>query len=271
MLANAGLSLKLRYLALLIPIWLIPMQARADTIAERERAARTACLSGDYAKGVATLAELFVDTKERTYLYNQGRCFEQNGRYEEAIPRFIEYLQKNQDAGVPSDPDTEKHIANCQARLAQQKGQPTAGQPQSAGDTSAGQTPEAPKESGPQPADGVQASVSSEGIGSRLRIAAITTLAVGGAGLVTGLILNIKANSLANELESTRDNYQRSKESTRGTYETFGWVTYSVGAACIAAGTIMYFIGRNQGKEASVSLLPTMGPGAAGAMLQGAF
>jgi hypothetical protein len=32
-----------------------------------------ACLSGDYTKGVAILSELFVDTKDPTYLFNQGR------------------------------------------------------------------------------------------------------------------------------------------------------------------------------------------------------
>ena len=46
-----------------------------------------ACLSGDYTKGVAILSELFVDTKDPTYLFNQGRCFEQNRRYDDAIAR----------------------------------------------------------------------------------------------------------------------------------------------------------------------------------------
>ena len=52
-----------------------------------------ACLSGDYTKGVAILSELFVDTKDPTYLFNQGRCFEQNRRYEDAVARFEEYLR----------------------------------------------------------------------------------------------------------------------------------------------------------------------------------
>ena len=59
----------------------------------QELTARTSCLSGDYAKGVAILSELFVDTKDATYIFNQGRCFEQNSRYQDAIARFQEYLR----------------------------------------------------------------------------------------------------------------------------------------------------------------------------------
>src|ERR1035437_1796518 len=58
----------------------------------QERAARKACLTGDYAKGVAILSDLFIEYRDATFLFNQGRCFEQNRRYEDAIARFEEYL-----------------------------------------------------------------------------------------------------------------------------------------------------------------------------------
>jgi hypothetical protein len=66
----------------------------AEQYAAQERAARKACLKGDYGKGVDILADLFVDTKDPTYIFNQGRCFEQNRRYEDAIGRFEEYLRR---------------------------------------------------------------------------------------------------------------------------------------------------------------------------------
>jgi hypothetical protein len=87
----------------------------------KERAAKTACLAGDYAKGVALLAELYVSTGEAIYLFNQGRCFQQNGKYEEAIVRFREYQRKNIDAGRAPDAVAEKHIADCREQLAQNK------------------------------------------------------------------------------------------------------------------------------------------------------
>jgi hypothetical protein len=65
----------------------------AASLESKERLARTACLAGDYTKGVAILAEPFVGTMNPTYVFNQGRCFQQNGRNAQAIDRFREYLR----------------------------------------------------------------------------------------------------------------------------------------------------------------------------------
>jgi hypothetical protein len=35
----------------------------------KEKAARTACLAGDYAKGVTLLSELFVETKDPNWIF----------------------------------------------------------------------------------------------------------------------------------------------------------------------------------------------------------
>jgi hypothetical protein len=87
----------------------------------KKRAAKTACLAGDYAKGVALLAELYVDTNDPMFIFNQGRCFEQNGRYEDAVIRFREYQRKLADAGGAPDVEADKHIADCFALLEKQK------------------------------------------------------------------------------------------------------------------------------------------------------
>ncbi len=87
----------------------------AESVSTKERAARKACLSGDVAKGASILSELYVQTNDATYIYNQGRCFEQNGQYDEAILRFREYLRKHADAGTKPDAPAERHIADCQA------------------------------------------------------------------------------------------------------------------------------------------------------------
>lgn len=83
----------------------------------RERVARKACLSGDYAKGVEILSDLFIDMRDASYIFNQGRCFEQNGRCEDAVARFREYLRKASNATPEKRADTEKHIAECQTVL----------------------------------------------------------------------------------------------------------------------------------------------------------
>jgi hypothetical protein len=106
---------------LAMPILFVTSAAYAGARESKERAAKTACLSGDVAKGVALLAELYVSTRDVIYLFNQGRCFEQNGQYKEAIVRFREYQRKNADAGNPLDAEAKKHIADCKTLLDEQK------------------------------------------------------------------------------------------------------------------------------------------------------
>ena len=62
------------WVCLLAPL-LVAGQARAARVDARERAAKKACLTGDAAKGVEILADLFIDTDDATYIFNQGRCF----------------------------------------------------------------------------------------------------------------------------------------------------------------------------------------------------
>ena len=69
-------------------ILLAGQQASAAKPQAKDRAAKKACLSGDYAKGVAILAELYVDTNDPNFLFNQGRCYEQNIKFAEASERF---------------------------------------------------------------------------------------------------------------------------------------------------------------------------------------
>jgi hypothetical protein len=61
---------------------------QAGQVDSKERDARKACLSGDYARGVQILTELFVDSNDPTYIYNQARCYEQSRRCGNAIARF---------------------------------------------------------------------------------------------------------------------------------------------------------------------------------------
>jgi hypothetical protein len=79
-------------------------QARSADVETRQRAAKKACLLGDVDKGAEILADLFVETNDETYIYNQGRCFEQNGKNEQAVLRFKEYLRKAKNLR-PADRD----------------------------------------------------------------------------------------------------------------------------------------------------------------------
>jgi TolB-like protein len=142
---------------------------------------------------------------------------------------------------------------------------PTVGPPPAAEPTSRAASPVVAR----REAELTQPSSASSGAG--MRIAGLATMVVGVAGIATGVILNIKANGMANDLEASSTSYSRNKESSRASYETFGWVGYGVGAACLVGGAVLYYLGRGQGHSTQVALVPAVAPGQVAAVLQGAF
>jgi len=242
----------------------------ADRTAQ-ERAARKACLTGDYAKGVELLSDLFIDNKNTTYIFNQGRCFEQNRRYEDAIGRFEEYMRAAGASLSQEDKDiANKHIRDCRESLARERPAPSTTAPPTFVSPPPALTPK------PEPSTEpvvVQPQPGSDRAGSGLRAAGIVTASVGVAGVVTGVILNLKANSMIGDMENQPGAYTRGKAGDQNTYETLAWVGYGVGAACVVTGAILYGFGLNARARSSsnVALLPMVAPGQAGALLAGEF
>jgi hypothetical protein len=230
----------------------------------KQRAAKKACLTGDPVAGVAILTDLYLDTSDPTYLFNQGRCFEQNRRYADAIGRFREYLEKAKGLSTADKADTERHIANCASysRETPAEGARTA-------------TPNAQIEKAPsverKPAEVVPASTEPGAgrPGRGLRIAGAVAAGVGVAGLATGLVLNLKANSMSSDLE---ESWNSKTNSTRQSYKTGAWAAYGTGAACVVGGAVLYYLGLRRGDQAApVALVPAVGPDMAGTFIVGAF
>jgi hypothetical protein len=263
-----------KVLLLLIPSLLAAPLARAANMEGKEREARTACLAGDPTKGVQLLSELFVDTKEPTYIFNQGRCFEQNRRYDDAIGRFEEYLRAGKKLAKAEKAEAEKHIADCERSLAKQRSQKvatTAPQPSPIPQVTVEPVAAAPVE---QNATTLQQSnlrpVSESS--SSLRTAGIISAVVGGAAIVAGIIFNAKANGVVSDMKGV-DGYTSGKESDHSTYQTLGWVGYGAGAACVASGAVLYILGLRSNAPASTSVgfSPALGLSKASVMLKGTF
>ena len=241
----------------------------------REGAARAACLDGNYTEGVAILTKLFIETKDPTYIFNQGRCFEQNRQYEGAIARFQEYLRAGRKSLEVNDKDeAEQHISDCRGMLAQDRGTapgPVASQPPVTAQSPVASTPVAPVPE-PEPAVAKPArNPASTSDGAGLRVGGIIVAAVGVAAAGAGLAFNLKANSMVTDMYKTQDGY--TQESSHKTYETLAWVGYGVGAACVITGAILYGVGlkAKSSQSGDVALIPMIGPNHAGAAISGAF
>jgi hypothetical protein len=261
-------------LASILAALLVGPAARAQSLDSRERTARTSCLSGDYARGVAILSELFVDTRDPTHIYNQGRCFEQNRRFEEAIARFEEYLRVGTKLGAEEIATAKQHISDCQHRIGGETSpaaRPPSAVPVPPPPTSVAAAPpvESVAATATPPATPTDSAASP---GRGLRIAGIVAGAGGVAIVAAGVGLTLKANSMASDMEKL-DAYTPDKESSRKTYRNLGMVAYGVGAAGIATGLVLSFLGyRAAATEAPrVALSPLVAPGATGAVISGAF
>jgi hypothetical protein len=255
-------------LAVVLVLLVCSGRAQAAGRESKERAAHKACLSGEVSKGIQLLSDLYLDTKNPTFIYNQGRCFETNHQYEDAAARFREYLFKQPDLPESEKAETQKHIEACQGFLGK-----TEDRPQPAVAAAPPPAPIPAPAAAPAPEAMVQATaatpMASSEAGAGLRSAGAIAAVVGGGGLIAGLAFNLKANSLANDV---RAHYDPSKVSSHGTYVTLGWIGYGAGAACVAGGAVLYYLGWRDGDRGSkVALVPSAGPGVAGLVLTGAM
>jgi hypothetical protein len=256
---------------LLSIFWLSPAQAKSNAQAQ-EKAAKRACAAGDYRKGVEILADLYVDTGDSNYVFNQARCYEQSHQWVNAADRFREYLLKAQNAPASDRDDAEKHLATC--KRYQEEGQAKNAPPPL--QTPVFVTAPALAPPAPPPAQiattpiGANSPPPQESSGAGLRTTGIVVAGVGLATLGAAIALNVKANQLARDASNTQ---KPSTESSQKSYKTGAMICYGTGAAALVTGGVLYLLGRRSGEEkpAAVALLPSWTPGLATITLSGGF
>lgn len=227
---------------------ILPAPSRAaETPTAREKAAKKACAAGDFRKGVEILADLYVETDDVTYIFNQGRCYEQNHQWVSAIDRFREYQRKNINGTAAERADAEKHIADCGALREQEEGRlaPVAvASPPPVSAASASPPPTLPPTPAPAALERAEASTGHPGAG--LRVTGIVLGSVGIAAAATGLLLNLKANNLGDDYNKTKDPATKSSYSS---YKTGSVIGYGAGGGLLVTGVILYLVGRSAGGE----------------------
>jgi len=226
----------------------------------REIRAREDCLTGRVEPGVTLLAELFAETGNANFVYNQARCYEQNGRAEDAINRFREYLRVAKGIGSDDRADVDRHIAECRALQTEQQ--------RAAVLSANAQTAPSAMNQVVMPAQGDRA-------GSRLRLSGAVVGGVGLAAVATGGIFSLLVRSTKQQAESDARNrkYDSALDSRGRNYETLQWVCYGVGAGLVASGVVLYGIGQSRAhsEQASLGLVPSVGQGMGSLALEGKF
>jgi tetratricopeptide (TPR) repeat protein len=245
-------------LLLLAPATQVWAKSKAEN---PEKAAKKACAAGDYAKGVEILADLYVQTNDATYIFNQARCYEQAHQWTRAIDRFREFLLKAPDSSSDASADAEKHIAKCKSYLADDEGKAAVSLPPATVPVVVFPPPVSPpvQEVSSNPRVATTTTTS-----SALPTAGIVVGGVGLASLVTAVVLNVKANQFANAGDG----------SSQKSYRNGALICYGVGGAAVATGIVLYLVGHKRSSESSsvgVALLPTWTPDGAALVLGGEF
>lgn len=231
-----------------------PARAQGDP---RETEARRECLAGRYQRGIDLLATLFTETKDPNHIFNQGRCYEQNSRPDEAISRFREYLRKAPNLPAAEAAEVQAHIRDCERMKAEQRAD----------------------QAGPATDVELRQRLASddERQARNMRIAGISIAAAGAAALAFGGYMSWKTNSLESDFQH-KQALQKGAFFDRTAYndgqraELFQWIGYAVGAVAVGTGGIFYYLGyRGREGAPSVALVPAVGPRRAEAHLRWSF
>lgn len=91
------------------------------------------------------------------------------------------------------------------------------------------------------------------------------TASVGAAGVVAGVLLNLRSKSMVSDLQKrySDGDYSSSKD-----YKAGSQVAYAAGAACVVGGAVLYYLGV---RSSQATVVPVSVQGGAGAILTGAF
>lgn len=218
----------------------------------RELEARTACAAGDVDKGIAILARMFAETSDYTWVYNQGRCYQQNGRNDQALNRFREYLRRGQNLNADDRREVEGFIKELEAEQQKKGGSTTAPPPpsssQAAPAASAPPTVAVSATPAPPPSDAGWTWQKKVGVGA---------LVLGGASLAVGVIFHVGRESKAGSFKQancgTKD---LSLPGCKGLYDEIMSkeqvaIAGYVGAAVLSAtgGLLLWLGGRANGGE----------------------
>lgn len=213
---------------------------------QREAQARLACDAGRVEEGVELLAALFHELRHTNYVYNQARCYQQNGRAEQSISRFREYLRVTPEA----TPETRARVERFIEEL--QQDHPQRGP--------AATTPLAATPPPPQVLDQTPRSLAPAPRSRGLTISAIALGGVGLLGIAGGVVSGLQVRALEHDVQNARpgqfDVDQLADEREKAhRYQTLQWVGYGVGGAALTAAAVCLLLRDNDGDRTNESAL----------------
>jgi hypothetical protein len=245
---------------LLVAAGVTARKAAAQEVDPRPGNALTACAAGDVSKGIAILAQLYAETRNPTFVFNQGRCYQQNGNLEPAKQRFQEYLRVGSNEPPEDRRRAEGYLADIDRELVRRQEEEAAARARTGADDAA----------------------------RRVRTLRIVGFALGGVAVAAagvGVFANRKMKSIEDEIDGkippdgiVTDEREiqklRELDASGYRYESVQYVSLGLAVAAIAgAATTFAFTGVGwpgtpPAERAQVALTPVVSPGLLGGSLK---
>jgi hypothetical protein len=250
---------------------------------EREADARRACAAARVEEGIEILAALLTQYGHPGYIYNQARCYQENGRAELAISRFREYLRAAPDSAPAVRTRVEGFIQELEAQLQRRAAPATA---PAVGATASPPEPRVPaaqpESSSAPPGDEAPAAAGGAPASRAWRTAALVLGAVAVASAAGGVASSLEVRSLARQVEDARPgelttSQLMDQQKQARTFERLQFLGYGVAALALAGAAtclvVHLHLDRTPPRErATMSVAPLVGAqGLAGAVVAVAF
>jgi tetratricopeptide (TPR) repeat protein len=218
----------------------------------------------DYEGALKQFRQSHRYSKKPALLYNMARCYESLGQLTEAIKHYEAFLESSPQA--PNAPVIRARIANLQKRLEAKPASQPASLP-AATQPAVEQPPiTVKKKEAPPP-----------GRSRTKRTVGWVLVGAGGAFLVTGLVLGIRAAGLQSELEDASAQHDdpntqtpnfysdhKDKEEMGQALSKAGIATLAIGGAAVATGALLLFLDYRAGRrERRAWIVPTLTAGGA--------
>jgi hypothetical protein len=260
---------------LLITLW-APSGARRPTALDpRAVQARKACAAGRVDEGIELLARIIGETGDPNAVYNQARCYQQNGRLEEALARFQEY-RRTKDLTAQERVEVEAHIRELEAAIKVQSGSKPAvlTPPAAKASPSADPSPVGPASLAAAPPPPLPPPPPRRGNAARLATAALAVAGV--AALAGGAYYGLRARQIEAEIENqqgvTPNAIYQSRLNRGRQAERLQWIGYGAGAAALAGAAVVFVVSRpRSGESGEVRAALQGGPGGGGIVVAGEF
>ena len=225
---------------------------------KRPTTALAACASGDVTRGVAILGELYAETRNPSFVFNQGRCYQKNGQLEQARFRFDEYLRIGTSEPPEDIQRAQGLIKEIDEALARQRA------------------------SAPAPVVTAPAGPTASGSTRALRIASVVLAGVGVVAVGTGVVMSFKVKSINDEINQdfatqgyVTDVARLERQIADGQrYEMWQWVGYGVGAAALAGAVTTFILGgkvmpwSGTTEKVALDVTPSVSPSGMGGVLR---